>query len=448
MGPRLSLSRPLFAFVVFLLASGAPRVSLAAEMTRVASSFEELDPFDLDLDLGFKRTQRRGKITRERHQDRHVADVIELRFTRVTQELPFRLSFGLFHDLELHVASSMILASESGWGFPGLNEKGEAVTDNKNSTIANNCITPKGGQTNPNCKGQSTIGAESIFPVPGQAFRGGLDNVTVGLSWAPLNDMTDDTKPKWLWTFDYGIPSAEVIKPADPTTEGKPGKVGDKVHRFTLATALSKKLGAIDPYTRIAYTLPAVSPGAYSNCDNPKNLGFAENCGVKDTPWSQKETGLRPSHVGSLLFGAEFYAYDDPDRSQRVGFDIQFGTTYVSEGRTYNELSDALGRLLYTEEHLSVGGGFGIYARAAQYVQFKLFLSLYHDTEHFLTNEAVGKDLDGKCKDVAGVACVDLDNKTSEINPTFDFRYDMPGRRFRISEVNVFNLYATGTFNF
>jgi hypothetical protein len=155
--------------------------------------------------------------------------------------------------------------------------------------------------------------------------------------------------------------------------------------------------------------------------------------------------------VGGLIFGAEFYPYDNPARKQRVSIDIQFGALYVSEGRGYNELSDAIGKMLYSEEYFTLGGSIGVYARPVEYVQLKLNASLYTDTEHFLTNEPIGKDVNHNCRGDSGASCVDLGNpggNSVEVSPNFDFRYDMPGTRFRISEVTVFTIMATGVVNF
>lgn len=432
---------------VLALALALPTPGRAAEVTRVATAFEAQNPFDLDLSVGFSRTQRRGKITRERHQDNHIADVIELRFMEIDQRLPLRLALGLFEDLELRVSTAVVFNQDRLWRYPGLDDQGRVITDAKNSTVTNNCIGLDGKVLNPDCA-KSHVGAEPLFGVPGQSFRSGLANVTTGLTWAPMNDAKDDTKPKWAISFDYTAPTSTLAKPTALTNESSRGDVGDRIHRFAFATALSKKLGAIDPYAKVWYVLPSVGPGAYNNCGEfgLPLLGYKQNCG--QGPWTTVETGPKPPHLAGFLFGAEFYAFDEPARHQRVGFDLQLSGQYTSEGRFYNELSDALKKLLYTEEYLSVGGSFGIYARASEFVQLRLNASLHHETEHFLTDESVGKDVDGACKGDSSQRCVDLDNRSADINPNFDFRYDMPGRRFRISEVNVFTIMATGAISF
>ncbi len=43
---------------------------------------------------------------------------------------------------------------------------------------------------------------------------------------------------------------------------------------------------------------------------------------------------------------------------------------------------------------------------------------------------------------------VNLDNLNREINPNFDFRYDLPGRRFKIQDSTTLTLMATGVVHF
>ena len=68
---------------------------------------------------------------------------------------------------------------------------------------------------------------------------------------------------------------------------------------------------------------------------------------------------------------------------------------------------------------------------------------------HYLTGDSTGKDLDGTCRDESiDGACIDIYEDSPEINPNFDYRYDVPGRRFRISETNIFTFSFTGRIQF
>ncbi|MGC4115411.1 MAG: hypothetical protein QM765_12570 [Myxococcales bacterium] len=453
-----SVARSTLVLVCLAAASALwPMPARAAEITRVASSFDKDNPFDLDLWVGFERTQRRAKIVRERHQEGHIADVLELRYASIHQSLPMRLAIGLFHDLELHVGASVVFNYDQAWWYPAeKNDDGTPVVSDANSTIHNNCLDPRGNVLSPDCVDSPGNGSKPIFESNGESHRSGFSDVSFGLSWAPLSDKRDDTKPKWVLTFDYTLPTGlldpgSVMKPWTAATITQKGPIGDGAHRFSFSTAISKRLGAIDPYLKFMYTYGLATTNSISNCQmsdakKAENLGYAENCNTG--PWTTSETGLKPPHVGGFLFGAEFFPYDNPEKSQSVSIDIQLGALYISEGRGYNELSDALGKLLYNEEYLSLGGSIGVYGRAAKYVQLRVNASFYTDTPHFLTTEPVGKDRDGACRGDSSSRCVDLDNHSGEISPTFDFRYDMPGRRFRITEVTVFQIMATGVVNF
>ncbi len=433
MGP----SRHILSALALSFSLAFPRAALGAEITRVATAFEAKNPFDVNLDVGFSRTWRQGNIVRESHPPSGgIADVLELHYSEMTNQLPMRAAVGLYHDLELHVSTALVFSDQKSWSYTG-------GTTEASSTIFNN-VLDKRCTPGPTCTPLAS--AQPIFAVPGSSYRAGLGDVVVGFSWAPLSDQKDDTKPKWVVSLDYQIPTAMVDNPAQSTTPSATGGIGDKVHRFNLSTALSKRLGAVDPYIKFSYSLPVQASGSWNNCNaGGAQLAYPENCGVG--PWTPKETGIKPQHLAGVLFGAEFYLYDAPEKHQRVGIDIQLGGTWVGEGRIPNELSDALGKLLYTEDHFTLGGQVGVYARAAEAVQLRLNASLYHDTEHFLTNEPIGRDLGGKCP-AGGPACIDTGNGSKELSPNFDFRYDLPGRRFRISQVTVFQAMATGAISF
>ena len=114
---------------------------------------------------------------------------------------------------------------------------------------------------------------------------------------------------------------------------------------------------------------------------------------------------------------------------------------YVSESRSYNELSDLTGKLLYTSDYGQVGGQLGFIGQAADFVALKANVSLLYNTEHSLSNETIGKDLDGN-------GTIDITASPNEINPNYDYRLDRAGRRFRMQEQFVFRLQVTVSFNF
>jgi hypothetical protein len=204
---------------------------------------------------------------------------------------------------------------------------------------------------------------------------------------------------------------------------------------------VSKRLSFAEPYFELHYTLPWRAGGYYSNCQNATdaNMGRAENCNVGN--WTQAETGLRPTHTGGFIVGTELTVFERPERHQRVAFDLRAWGNYVSEGRIYNELSDLMGKMLYTGDYGQIGGQLGFVGQAAEFVLLRAYASWAYNTEHFLTNENIGKDMDGN-------GTVDVSTNPGEINPNYDFRVDRQGRRFRMQEQNIFRIVVTANFNF
>ena len=79
---------------------------------------------------------------------------------------------------------------------------------------------------------------------------------------------------------------------------------------------------------------------------------------------------------------------------QRIAIDLQASATYFSEGRDYSEVSDLFREQTYTDQYVRIGGLGGL-----KYTAFDIFFidlsgQFAYDTEHFLTVEDFGKDLD------------------------------------------------------
>ncbi len=417
----------LLAALVLLLAIPAS----AAEITRIASSFEEKKPFGIFLDIAFERTQDRGKITREWYQDDALKDVNELRYQLVDTQLKFDAHVGIWRDLEFHFGLPIVFQYDRTWGFT----KG---TGPENTTIYRNCQDASGAAC-----ATPGMGSGRLFEVGERvsSFRGGLGNLTFGLAYAFFNQAKDDTKPTWIVGLDYQAPTAAVNNPSKLTSPDQRGAIGDKFHRYKFYTTISKRIGRIDPYFQLHYTLPFRGPGTYSNCDDPSKtrLGRPENCGVKG--WDRGTTGTHAPHTGGFLVGTEVAAFERPARHQKVAFDLRAFLTYVSEGRTNNELSDLFGKMLQSSDYAQVGGQFGFVGQAAEFISIKGNASLAYNTEHFLTNERVGQDFSGN-------GLVDLTQNPDEQNPLYDARIDAVGRRFRIAEQFVFKFEITASFNF
>lgn len=415
---------------------GAPLAANAADVTRIASSFEEDDPFDLFIDIGFETTQNRAKLIREQLPvvpGGERRDASELWYKGTDSRLNLELSFGLWRDLEFSFGLPIVFQQNESWHFTSDANAG-------NSTIINNCLNANGSVI-PGCL-EGTAPGQPLFPVPSESFRGGLGNIRFGLAYAFFNQEKDATKPMWLVGIDYEAPTAKL---RDPNTAPYPsdsrGGVGDRVHKYTLYTALSRRIGLAEPYFKAHITLPVRGPGAYSNCINPDagNLGTPGNCGQPE--WDRKETGIKPPTVTGFLFGSEFRLYEEQAKNQRLALDLRTIGTYVSDGRYYNELTDVLRKLNYSEDYFQVGGMVGLTASATENFKLRASGTLLYNTDHAITAEPLGKDLDGSGE-------VDPATNPAELNPNFDFRTDFVSRQFRVTQSTTFRFDLSAAFTF
>ena len=434
MGRPFSL-RTLTACALLLLGGGAE----AAEITRVASSAEADNPFDLDFSVRWERTLRRAKITREGADSNGVvADFTELRYEQVTNQLIPRVAVGLYHDLEIHAELPYWLSDTHSWRYAFVN----GVSTEDGSSIPTNTIDANGATcaTTP-CP---------VFAVPqtGQpprtVYHGGtLGDLTLGVAWGILSEKRDATKPWWLVGVDVTMPTAATYDPFQARnyldSSGPKAPVGRGIWSWDFYTTLSKQHGPLDAYFRAHWRVNSTSSKTYSNCLHARDLAtatVAQMLSVADANCAAggDAAGAKPPSVLGAVFGAEFIPYQDKIEGQRVAFDLRLSIDRYGESRWYNELTDATGKLLKTGSYLDLGALFGFYLRASSYLKLSATASYHHELSHLLTGEAPGTSL------TSPVA--------ADLNPNFDFRYDVPGRRFRIAETTVFTVAAGAELNF
>ncbi len=402
----------------------------AARITDVADAADQkadgLDPIDVHVELSFDVLRHSGLITRENVQAppgdpngaRRTADVKELEWERVRTRLRPRLEVGVFHDLAVFTEWPIVLSDTQTTRFA------EGTTA-ANSTIVRDMApnaTPvvdgweqSGGSGNTNPE----ITADNRYGFPGKPYnawgvnaqgafsgnRAGLDNPVFGVRWSPLNNERDDTKPTVTLQTDYTAPFFEQMDPTNDGIEnGTVGAVTDGLHKFHFSVAMSKRFNVFDPYFQIEYTIPFVGNA---------NTGIA---------------GHQPRQFGGFLGGVEIVPYEDLKLKQRIALDLQTSATYFSEGRDYSEVSDLFLEQTYTDQYVRIGALGGL-----KYTAFDIFFidlsgQFAYDTEHFLTIEDFGKDLDDDDNDR-----IDLE-KPTERNPFYNPALDTIGRRLRIEQ--------------
>ncbi len=442
----------------------------AAEITRVASRGEPGNPFDLHITLRWDRSQERAQITREvpsaptaANPAGGIADGDELRYTRTVNTVVPRVALGITSDLELHFEWPYVLGDDRTWRF-GLGSSGPAGgVPGQPSTIESNGVNANGVPCDFDVDGTGpfTCPLFQVAPVTTVYHGGRAGDLKGGIAWGIFDDREDPTKPFWLVGFDVTFPTAARYDPAgdrgtspiwlSPHTDpGKVAAVGEKVWKWDLHTVLSRRLGPIDPYVKAHVTLMSQSSSTYSNCEhaaelagrlNPEmNAAAAANCATQGTA-----AGAKLPWIAGLTFGTELVPYENDAEQQRVAVDFRLFADYTSSQRFYNELTDASGKIHWTEEYLTMGGFLGVYLRASRYVSLNMTASLSTATPHWLTGETLGNGGSWPAVDPSGSG---ITTDPTQMNPNFDWRYDAPGRRFRLSEVANFALSFGGVLTF
>ncbi len=454
----------LGATVAVLLAAGAAP-GRAAELTRVATRGEPGNAFELHLSVWWDRTQERAQITREVPTGGgQVVDGDELRYTRTVNAIVARAAVALYEDLEVHFELPYVLADDRSWRF-GLH--GNAPTGGAPgvvSSIEGNSVDAS-GQT---CADQNPTLAGTqcpLFPVAPSTtvYHGGrAGDLKAGVAWGIFSDKKDSTKPYWLVGLDVTIPTAALYDPAanrgtdwsSPyNLPSSPGPFGEKVWKWDLQTVLSKRLGPIDPYVKGHLTLMTPSSSPYSTCDHAQELATTGPTMPVAQMNSQAPAGCQAGGadtqaqlpwIAGLTFGMELVPYENVAEQQKVAIDLRLWGDYTSASRFYNELTDANGKLNWTDPYLTMGGFLGVYLQPSRWVSLNASASLSTMTDHYITGETLGRNRSWPA--LAAGSGITAD--PTLMNPNFDWRYDAPGRRFRLSEVALFELRVAGVLRF
>ncbi len=440
----------------------------AAEITSVASRGTPGKAFDLRFTLRWDRFQEMAQITRElptppspENPAGGTAEGDELRYARKVNTVVPRVAVGVTEDLEVHFEWPYVLGDDRSWHFgqgAGGVPSGGAPPDHL-STIETNDVNANGLPCDPAVNG----GVCPLFPVAPETtvYHGGrAGDLKAGIAWGIFDDRKDPTKPFWLVGLDVTFPTAARYDPiagrdmnsalwASPhSAPGNPAAVGEKVWKWDFQTALSKRMGPMDPYVKAHVMFQTRSSSTYSNCEhaaelearvNPEmNSQAVANCATQGSradaklPW-----------IAGLTFGTELVPYENEAERQRVAIDFRLFADYTSAQRFYNELTDMNGKLNWTDDYVTMGGFFGLYLRASKFVSLQATAALSTATPHWLTGESLGN---GRTWPPLGANGITAD--PSQMNPNFDWRYDAPGRRFRIAEVSNFTMTFAGVLTF
>lgn len=341
----LGVSGPAFALEP--IRPTEPRIfaDSSIDVVQVADSFDGPDMFDLNLSLTFQHSERFAPIRRETTINQpglatggFIADSLVVgTYHSTTERLLPEVSIGLLPDLALTVGLPVILAYD------------QQINDG-------------GGGSSEATRG---LAGEQLFQVPFTSpTRSGIEALTIALDLGLMNQWRKPHEPNWtigvIGRFNVSEPMhacnpnagagqvacahpsdrnrngvADALGPGFDDIQDEPegsftGSRSPGVSRGTTMLEahayVSKRTGYIEPYSGVSAAFEFASPGS--------------DFGLTDLESSLVN---HPPLRGTLIVGLGVVPWEQPEKHRRLALDFRATGTYVSEGRDYSELFDALG---------------------------------------------------------------------------------------------------------
>lgn len=436
---------------------GGVSAALASPPGEVVSAFDPDDRFDLHLTLDYGLELHRASIRREQAglpgtQPTDPLPVVKDLYFEGSRHLVVpRLDLGLFTDFSLTAALPVVISDSRSLSldqrsspcvFPG---GGQATCiDRSNSSTVQSGILPSSGFDAQNPGGPGFPDGATIFRGPDRA---GIDQVHLGLVWAPMNQARDATKPTWKIGAEGRVAVGAPMR-LDVQRPGSETSVGRGLHEIYAWMSFARRMRYAQPFIKLWWLTPV------TETDNSafRPLGFGEQRNS-----SQQRAGIE--------IGVEAPVWA-PSPEMRVVVDVGAQFSGHFEGRAYTEMWEVFqfagspqrggplvldanpvqpGRQDLThpgvttvENYLQMGGNLGVRGELGRF-QAGLSFALQYTQPHVLSFSDAGEDLPTCGPDVSGPCESDnnqlVNSGTQEVNPGYNSAIDLVGQRYRVDEV-------------
>ncbi|HEX3775198.1 MAG TPA: hypothetical protein VHV51_12085 [Polyangiaceae bacterium] len=483
-----------------------------AEITQVADAFDDDDPFDLHLSLGYEASWSAATIRRETSITQPglsqggftQANMNAAQYKQTTSRLLTRADIGLYKDVALVVRVPIILSDDRSLG-------GVAGSEGQQSVVL------------------AGAPGEQLFSLPFKSpTRSGIEYLAVGIDAAIMNQMRDLTKPTWVigieGRFNVSEPmhacntntgglnqaggQVQCAYPSDINRNGKSGEypnadAGSLEGNFSgsRSPGVSRGTTALEAHTYLSRRIKYIEPYG----------GFRALFEFPNDSSDYGATNLQGSLVnhpplrGTLLLGLNVIPWEIPEQFQRITIDFRFTGTYVSEGRDYSELFDALGssdapslrtpnfaefqknnescqtalvngmcpnpppgsvvnpqsqKVYFTgltdvQQHGEYMLSTEFTWQAGEYIKFHLGGGYQINQSHFITfDQACNPDFtsdvnkSGPCHSGGGATSTSAVSATGIPNPNYRRTINDPGYRFKVDDSHAFNAWVNATVMF
>ncbi len=315
---------------------GFSATTQAAEVTRVASSFDGDNKFDFHFGVGYDFNFKKAALLREWSDANNPSSTVvrDLLYQQFRHVVTPSMEIGLYKDLAVYVNVPIVVADSRTYSFdqdadPCVYGDGATIqnpatcVNHDNSTTIRDGIIPRDGfdATNPSNPYGQFGGTDSKTIFKG-ATRRGVDQLHVGLKYAILNQDRLSHMPKWVIGIEGRFAVGKPMTFSRDTQTSDPSgnhSVGRGTHELGVWTALSRRYRFLDPFFT-AWWYQAIRAG---------NSEFKDYGGAQDRVNPQSQLGV--------TFGTEIVPFERKAKGQKVAVQIRGLAMLKYNGRGYSE---------------------------------------------------------------------------------------------------------------
>lgn len=450
-GRRLAIAA---ALVLGVLATSKP--AAAGPYTDVASAFDDKDAFDLFMTVDYVLGIHSALVRREdvggpgSSPTAPVPVIDDLSYSSTRHTVIPKIAIGVFTDMSLSAALPIVIADSRHLSLDG-------TTRATSSTVVDGLLPASGFNADDPATG---------FPSGNELFRGpgrhGLDQIHLGLTWAPMNQARDDTKPTWKLGAEARLAIGAAAK-LDRSNPDSNTAVGRGVHEVYLWSSIAKRVGWAEPFVKMWWRAP---------------IGTTNDSAFIEPGFGQRRTA--PQQHAGTRFGFEAIVWEKPEEKTRVSLDFSTRLEAHFEGRAYTEMWEVFayagdaasgGPLVLDrdptstgvqalshpgvsniENYISFSGRFGLRAELGEKVRLGITFELVRQQAHIISFADAGVDRP-TCSATVTTDCEADRNEvvnpgTDEVNPLHVPLIDVVGHRYRVASSNDFLLGLQARFLF
>jgi hypothetical protein len=413
------------------------------EFTDVIDAFEsDDDPIDFNVRISFVRNQEDAVIERERNGAGAFAlDTLDVAdYRAISSALVLGVEIGLYKDLMVYGRLPLVFSDTRELRMPESSRCDSDECKQHARSVKQVLNDPPPGAEAP----------DYIFlpePVLAAGTRSGVPAVDAGVAWGIMNQYRQPGLPTWVVLAEARFSVGAPMKACTEAAEGCDPGLSRGTTRLLFGTRWSYRYRFIEPYLGLDHAFEWASSASAAFEPGGDDAYLAD-------------TGL-PTVTGVTVGGA-IVPWEHRGRFQQFVIDVRGRAEYISAGRDYTPLFDALGQstnpylsaprltdaghtidfngITQVDAHARLALDVALAMQAARYVRFRLDFTLSHVTRHLLTGAAA-------CTETSA-SMTSMDCGEQAHNALYRAVIDEPGQRFFLSSDLAYTFAATATAQF